>query len=91
MICGIPDAQWGDQIVLILAGHGLAQHYATESIDIASLLAECFAQSLQKHEVPRRFFIVETVPMTSSGKVAYRELQRQLGGFTEVAMNTNPP
>lgn len=96
LVCGIADEEWGEQIVLVLAGPGLYRQLSAESTagsavegaaDAASfkkIIADCFVQSLQKHEIPRRLFIAETVPMTPSGKVAYRELQYILPGLCEI-------
>lgn len=84
VICGIPHPEWGEQIVLILAGRGLPSRFKAESVYFKRILAECFKRSLQKSEVPKRLFLSETVPMTSSGKVAYRELQKQLPVLEDV-------
>ena len=86
VICGIPDPEWGELVVLVLAGPGLLQQQKVVTATVGQSLADLAAGTLQKHEVPRRLFVAETVPMTSSGKVAYRELQRVLPGLLEIQL-----
>ncbi len=89
VVLGIPDPEWGEKIVLILAGNKLQPDsvYSADSADFAGIrqtLAGCFAGCLQKHEIPRLLFVAETIPLTTSGKVAYRELQQLLPELTQL-------
>jgi len=73
VVCGLRDDQWGDRVCLVLAGHPGSPWKKLKQ----TLLKECRA-ILEPHEMPRRLFIANTLPMTRSGKVAYRELEQLL-------------
>lgn len=66
-VVGVPDAEWGQQVVAMVAQEPDRQ------LDIEALRLHC-RQRLAGYKLPRRIEVVEALPMTASGKVARAEV-----------------
>ena len=75
VVVGLPDDYWGDRVGLVVAGAGWTCSHVQEH---KHALLEFCRSRLQRHELPKQVFYCERLPMTSSGKISYRELQLAL-------------
>ena len=99
-VLGMPDQDWGVKIVAVLSSQVLFPEFTSMSItatdeplragksqaqQIRQELQNGCQMNLMKHEIPKRVFLVAAMPMTSSGKVAYTQLQYWLSEFDSAA------
>jgi len=75
VVVGLPDEYWGEKVCLVLSG----EHWAWSDVleHKEALLGFCRLR-LQRHEMPKQVFHCARLPLTSSGKISYRELQLDL-------------
>lgn len=59
-VCGVPDPEWGEAIVAVLAG---AQP------GVESILPGELRQHLAAHQIPKRWITVPALPLTAAGKI----------------------
>lgn len=75
VVVGLQDQFWGQRVCLVLQCAEFSQSQADQHV--TALLSYCRSH-LQRHEVPRRLVFVEKFPMTTSGKIAYHKLYKNL-------------
>jgi long-chain acyl-CoA synthetase len=67
-VIGVPDERWGEAIKAVLVpAAGIA-------IDIDTLIAHC-RQYLASYKIPKSFDIVDTLPITATGKISKKDLR----------------
>ena len=75
VVVSLPDDYWGEKVCLVLA----CGHWAWSDVqEHKEALLEFCRLRLQRHEIPKQIFHCAQLPMTSSGKISYRELQLDL-------------
>lgn len=77
IVVGVPDAQWGQRVVAVVAAAGEAPSDATAAA------RDDLADALHRHQLPREVIVVSDVPRLASGKIdrsAARSLARRTGG-----------
>ncbi|MCC6949781.1 MAG: acyl--CoA ligase [Bradyrhizobiaceae bacterium] len=62
IVCGVPDANFGEAVCAIVAAE-------KNALDLPALRAYC-AGRLAAHKIPRKLFLVDALPRTASGKIA---------------------
>ncbi|PWR25291.1 long-chain-fatty-acid--CoA ligase [Zavarzinia aquatilis] len=67
-VIGVPDERWGEAIKAVVVPAAGAE------IDPAELTAFC-REHLATYKVPKSFDIVETMPMTGTGKISKKDLR----------------
>lgn len=72
-VIGCPDAEWGEQVVAIVARR------AGKKIDEAALIAFCQAR-LAGYKMPRRIIFVDKLPRNALGKVQKAQLRSTFCG-----------
>ncbi|MHB8439905.1 MAG: class I adenylate-forming enzyme family protein [Acidimicrobiales bacterium] len=77
-VLGAPDPKWGEAVVAFVR---LAPGVEIETAALGSFARE----RLAPFKVPKRFHVVDEMPMTASGKVQKFVLRRQLDGSGESA------
>jgi len=73
-VVGIPDRVMGELAVAYVV--------ASEQVTLKSLEAACRSQ-LSSYKVPRKFVLVESLPMTPTGKIQKHELRRMLAATAQ--------
>ncbi|NNF78744.1 MAG: AMP-binding protein [Rhizobiales bacterium] len=81
-VVGAPDEVLGQ----ILVAFAIPQE-RSEALEPTQVLSSC-ASKLPRHMIPKRIFLVDELPMTSSGKVNYPALRERV--LTEAGGNTSP-
>ena len=71
-VVGIPDDRWGELVTAFIVP---ADPSAT-SVDLEKLEALCRSQ-LSRFKIPRRWFVVDELPLTGSTKINRAELRRR--------------
>ena len=84
-IIGVPDPVLGQHLVAF----AIPEEQATE-LDPSQVLAKC-ASELPRHMVPKQLVLVESLPMTSSGKVDYPKLRNDLKPNNAQVENSDYP
>ncbi len=74
-VVGMPDEKWGEVPVAFVV--------ITEGRDISeATLKEYMRSKLARYKVPKRVIFLEELPLTSTGKINRRELEKQAMDFT---------
>ncbi len=68
----VPDARLGEKVCLAVVPR------AGQSIDGAGLLGHLDAEGLSRYDMPEYLLIVPSLPLTPSGKIVKRDLQRMV-------------
>jgi O-succinylbenzoic acid--CoA ligase len=69
-IVGITDQEWGEIVAAVL-------QVSDRSINLDSVREFCIGEGLARYKLPKRIYIVDSMPTTASGKVS-RQLIRDL-------------
>jgi acyl-CoA synthetase (AMP-forming)/AMP-acid ligase II len=69
VVVGVPDAYLGTAVVAVVSGPG------AEAVTLAQVAAAC-AVRLPRYKVPRRVYAIRQWPLTGSGKIIRREVER---------------
>ena len=72
-VVGLPDERWGEVVVAYVRPAEGAQP------DVAELVAHC-RERLASFKVPRRWAVVDAMPLTASGKIRRAELRERAAG-----------
>jgi malonyl-CoA/methylmalonyl-CoA synthetase len=67
-VVGVPDAEWGEQVVAFVV--------AEDEPGLVARLTEAARAGLASYKVPRRWFVVEALPRNAMGKVVRADLVR---------------
>lgn len=70
-VIGLPDAEWGEQVVACVV--------VAEGTSEAELEAQCLAR-IARFKRPKRYVFLEALPKSAYGKILKRELREQLFG-----------
>lgn len=83
VVLGVEDDFQGTAITAILQAelHSLPDVHKQKT-----LLTEHCRKYLKDHELPSRLFLAPSLPMTSSGKVAYRQLRKNLQEYLQSSL-----
>jgi O-succinylbenzoic acid--CoA ligase len=73
-VVGVPDHEWGRRVVAAIV--------LNRPVDTGELESICRAE-LAGYKMPRRFFRLEKLPLTASGKIARREVEARLAALIE--------
>lgn len=76
-VVGLPDDHWGEAVTAVVV---LCEE-SSSSEQRASLereLSELVANELARYKIPKRFVVLDSLPRTALGKVAYGELKQAL-------------
>jgi non-ribosomal peptide synthetase component E (peptide arylation enzyme) len=72
-VIGLPDARLGERMcACVVLREG-------QSLDLATVVSRLKAEGLATYKLPERLEVVETLPMTASGKVQKHELVQRFG------------
>ncbi len=75
-VIGLPDAKWGERVTAVIIP--LAGAAATQE----ELIAHC-RTLIAGYKVPKEVRFVQTLPMTSTGKILKRSVREQLQAFAQ--------
>ena len=83
-VLGLPDPQWGEQLVaVVVLKHQNGSIPASDGhealLNWESVLTGFLRERLARYKLPRRWVFVEALPRTALGKVQKAVLARQLG------------
>jgi acyl-CoA synthetase (AMP-forming)/AMP-acid ligase II len=75
-VIGLPDERWGECVTAVIT--------PTPGVDLDPATLERFAgERLARYKVPRRWFVVDDLPLTATGKVQKHVLREQLESVDE--------
>ncbi|GAA1316672.1 long-chain fatty acid--CoA ligase [Leucobacter albus] len=78
-VIGTPHDYWGEAVTAIIVSGG-----ASNSEDLAASLDKHARTHLAGFKVPRRYFVVEALPLTATGKVRKVELREWVKELTPI-------
>ena len=73
-VIGLPDAKWGERVTAVIIPS------ASVRVTQEELIAHC-RTLIAGYKVPKEVRFVQTLPMTSTGKILKRSVREQLQDF----------
>jgi acyl-CoA synthetase (AMP-forming)/AMP-acid ligase II len=76
-VIGLPDAEWGEQVVAVVVPAAGAATVTEAAADMAAALIEFIRPRLAGYKRPRRVEFVEALPRTATGKIQKNRLRER--------------
>jgi acyl-CoA synthetase (AMP-forming)/AMP-acid ligase II len=83
-VVGVPHPRWGESVCAFIVPR------AGAAIDEPALDAQC-RQTLPPYKCPKQYVFIDSLPMTTTGKVRKTELRAQMTTTVAQGRASNPP